>query len=163
MTVLTIPRVTQKSSLARQCTLYQGEAYVDFYKIIEVASYVTYSSHAPKLDTGSDSKSGQVVIDIFDIHLTYDNKITWRNNGPICRGWKAYYPVWPPFPRPDPGNRKGNASHAEGAVLRCRDKRVASTNGRLAIVPFVASVGDVCCVVKGIDVPIVLRRTESGT
>ncbi|OAK99595.1 hypothetical protein IQ06DRAFT_349176 [Phaeosphaeriaceae sp. SRC1lsM3a] len=29
---------------------------------------------------------------MFHIHLRYYNKITWRNNGPICRGWKAYYP-----------------------------------------------------------------------
>jgi hypothetical protein len=49
------------------------------------------------------------------------------------------------------------------AVLRCRDKRVAYTKERLAIVPFVAEVGDVCCVVEGMDVPIVLRRTERGT
>lgn len=60
-------------------------------------------------------------------------------------------------------NGEGNASHAEGAVLRCRDKRVAYTKGRLVIVPFVAEVGDICCVVEGIDVPLVLRRTESAT
>jgi hypothetical protein len=395
--ILTIPRVTQESGLARECTIFWGEPYIDFYKIIEVASYVNYSSFAPKLDTGSDNKVSQVLIDMFDIHLTYDNKITWRNNGPICRGWKAYIPqekqlwvdvlfgaqtlqvsdkrdtvyaslgsplstnpdgeliiepdykaealamhvklagalmgvpreaphvllrvlhgapsdleneavpswvprwlslaknnrrpiplswsfeyrtkpyragrsvsdfsavvepgnilhikvlqfdtityisfpldtgdlrdnidswaprfrdgkisaietIWKellahtdippnllvsdfsltlargrpqtktllndflaycdhmrtiagttgtsPFPQPDPVNGEGVASQAESAVLRCRDKRVAYTKGRLAIVPFVAEVGDVCCVVEGMDVPIVLRRTERGT
>jgi hypothetical protein len=388
--------VTQESGLARECTVYWGEAYIDFWKIIEVASYATYSSNAPKLP-GTDGKYGQVLIDMFDIHLTYDNKITWRNNGPICRGWKAYYPVekqlwvdvlfsartlqvsdkrdvvyaslgsplsnkpdgeliiepdykmetppmhvklagalmnvpreapqvllrvfhgapsdleneavpswvprwlplakdarnpiplswsyeyrtkpyragrggldfsavvepgnilhiktlrfdtitytsfpldtgdlrgnidsWAPrfrdgkisaietiwkellahthtppddlvsdfsltlargrpqtetplndflaycehlrtiagtadtspFPPPDPVNGEGHASNAEMAVLRCRDKRVAYTRGRLAIVPFVAAVGDVCCVVEGMDVPIIMRRTKRET
>lgn len=68
-----------------------------------------------------------------------------------------------PFPRPDPGKGEGNASHAESAVLRCRDKRVAFTKDRLAVVPLVAGVGDVCGIVQGMDVPIVLRRTERGT
>jgi hypothetical protein len=67
--------VTQESGLARECTVYWGEAYIDFWKIIEVASYATYSSNAPKLP-GTDGKYGQVLIDMFDIHLTYDNKIT---------------------------------------------------------------------------------------
>jgi hypothetical protein len=67
-----------------------------------------------------------------------------------------------PFPPPESG--PAVVSNAERVVTRCRDRRLAYTEKkRLALVPSVAEVGDVCCVVQGMDVPVTLRRTSRGT
>lgn len=56
--------------------------------------------------------------------------------------------------------KQGTASDAESAIPRARDRRLAYTaGGRLALVPLVARVGDVCCIIQGVDIPVVLRRT----
>lgn len=65
-----------------------------------------------------------------------------------------------PFP-PPPG--RGAASEGEWAAARCRDRRLARTAGeRLGLAPHLARAGDVCCVVRGVDVPVVLRPTARG-
>jgi hypothetical protein len=66
-----------------------------------------------------------------------------------------------PFPQPRPN--QGVASEAEWGVARCRERRLAyTTESRLALVPLVAEVGDIFCVIQGMDVPVVLRKTRSG-
>lgn len=69
-----------------------------------------------------------------------------------------------PSPFPQPGSGKGIASDGEWAVNRCRDRRLAWTvDGRLALVPVIAVVGDTCCIVKGMDVPVLVRHTPRDT
>jgi hypothetical protein len=69
-----------------------------------------------------------------------------------------------PSPFPPPGLGEAVASNGEAAATRCRDRRLAcTTSGKLALIPLVAEPGDVCCVVQGLDVPVVLRLTSQGS
>jgi hypothetical protein len=48
--------------------------------------------------------------------------------------------------------------------MRCRDRRIAYTaRGRLALVPVVAKVGDMCCIVQGLDYPVIIRPASDET
>ncbi|TPX18764.1 uncharacterized protein E0L32_002621 [Thyridium curvatum] len=67
-----------------------------------------------------------------------------------------------PFPSPSPG--EFSPSDGEWALTRCRDRRIAYTaNKRMALVPLVAEDEDVCCVVKGMATPVILRPTSKDT
>jgi hypothetical protein len=69
-----------------------------------------------------------------------------------------------PSPFPLPGSSPAVVSNAEQVITRCRDRRVAYTEKkRLALVPLVAESGDVCCIVQGTDIPVILRRTSRDT
>lgn len=67
-------------------------------------------------------------------------------------------------PFPPPRLDKGVALDGEWAMMRCRDRRLAFTaKQRLALVPLIAQVGDTCCIIQGMDVPVVLRPTSQGS
>lgn len=62
---------------------------------------------------------------------------------------------------PPPESNKGKAAGAEKSVERSLDPRLAYTSeGRLALVPCVAEVGDVCFIMQGVDVPVLLRQVS---
>ncbi|CCT74743.1 related to heterokaryon incompatibility protein (het-6OR allele) [Fusarium fujikuroi IMI 58289] len=55
-------------------------------------------------------------------------------------------------------------SIAERSLPRSRDRRLAmTTQGRMALVPLIAEANDVCCIVQGMDVPMVFRKATNGT
>lgn len=67
-----------------------------------------------------------------------------------------------PFPPPEPN--KGNSLDAERTVRRSRARRLACTSiGRLALLPVISHVRDICCLVQGLDIPVILRETPRGT
>ncbi|EWG49000.1 hypothetical protein FVEG_16381 [Fusarium verticillioides 7600] len=67
-----------------------------------------------------------------------------------------------PFPPSSP--TLGDLSNAERSIPRSRDRRLAMTAlGRMALVPLIAEANDICCIVQGMDVPIVLRNATNGT
>ncbi|KAI1394361.1 heterokaryon incompatibility protein-domain-containing protein [Hypoxylon trugodes] len=66
-------------------------------------------------------------------------------------------------PFPLPSSSKGDAQVAERAMRRAGDRRLALTaQRRMALVPLVAEAGDICCIVQGMNIPLVLREISTG-
>ncbi|KAI0469707.1 heterokaryon incompatibility protein-domain-containing protein [Xylariaceae sp. FL0804] len=55
--------VVQEAGLARECTMFWGEEEIEFYEIIELASWFAYFIHAPAPVDGV--KIGRVPVDVF--------------------------------------------------------------------------------------------------
>ncbi|CAH0027951.1 unnamed protein product [Clonostachys rhizophaga] len=71
--------VVQESGLARECCLLWGRHELQIHEVLSVATWLSYSMHAPISKKGS--RIGKTFSDVFaDIMLTFDNHPTWRDN-----------------------------------------------------------------------------------
>lgn len=69
-----------------------------------------------------------------------------------------------PSPFPQPETSDGDISKAEWTFSRAKDRCIALTaDGKLLLVPCIAKPGDSCCMIRGMDVPLILRRATEKT
>ncbi|KAF9769782.1 hypothetical protein IL306_012744 [Fusarium sp. DS 682] len=67
-------------------------------------------------------------------------------------------------PFPQRKDESGSLLNAERSFPRATDRRLAMTSrGRMALAPLIDKIDDSCCIIQGMDVPIVLREMENGT
>ena len=75
-------RVVQEAGLSRECHMFWGDYQIEYYEILELASWFGYSYHAPLKEDGS--RIAGIISDVFvDIQCTYATTPPWKHKSPI--------------------------------------------------------------------------------